>query len=126
MNPKRIVAGIVGFLSLVLLAAACASEAPDPMVEVASDAAYLLEGVRVWGDYGWIDSHCEKAGVPIGIGNVEQSDPVYVWRDGGWMLYVSPRELARDNPCSLDVTAEEPAAAPAPTPTATSLGRGVD
>ena len=38
MNRKRIVAGIVGFLSLVLLAAACASEAPDPMVEVASTA----------------------------------------------------------------------------------------
>ena len=36
MNCKRIVVGVVGFLSLVLLAAACASEAPDPMVDIAS------------------------------------------------------------------------------------------
>ena len=191
MNRKRIVAGVVGFLSLVLLAAACASDAPDPMVKVAStvyptvvpnapptsgaaplteptppdratlledfsrlggeamakrewafvhalypkefrekcaqeefawmmgvvwpllgvpeDAAYVLDGVWVGGDYGWIDSHYEKAGVLIEVGNVEKNYPGFVWRDGGWTLYVSPRDLARDNPCSLDVAAEEPA-----------------
>ena len=200
MNRKRIVVGVVGFLSLVLLGAACASEAPDPMVDIAStvyptvvptapptseaaplteptppdraalledfsrmggeamakrewafvhalypeefrekcaqedfawmmgvvwsllgvpeDAAYVLDGVWVGGDYGWIDSHYEQAGVLIEVGNVEKDYPGFVWRDGGWMLHVSPRDLARDNPCSLDVAAEAPPAA--------SPGRGVD
>ena len=36
MSRRGVEAGVVGFLSLVLLAAACASEAPDPMVEMAS------------------------------------------------------------------------------------------
>ena len=90
---------------------------------IPEDSSYVLDGVRIDGDNGWIDSHWEKDGVPFDLDDdegVTDEEPEWVWQDSKWVVYVSPEELAKENPCSLDFTAEDTPTTPiTPTPTAT-------
>ena len=77
---------------------------------IPEDSSYVLDGVRIDGDNGWIDSHWEKDGVPFHVDDDEgatDEEPEWVWQDSKWVAYVSPEELAKEDPCSLDFTAED-------------------
>ena len=83
----------------------------------------VLEEVRVDGDQGWVEARFEKNGVEIELGEESADDePSFIWKDGKWVYFVSPEELAKDNPCSLDFSSESaPTVTPPvePEPTAT-------
>ena len=59
-----------------------------------------VDEVRVDGDQGWVTSHFEHDGEEIDIGAEEE--PTFEWQDSEWVSYVSPEEMAEENPCSLD------------------------
>ena len=61
-------------------------------------ATHVLEGVRVDGDRGWIDYH-----IVYRTGGAEYpfSDGL-TWVDNEWVFSVSPEELAKDKPCSVE------------------------
>ena len=90
---------------------------------IPEDITYVFESARVEGNHGYIDSHFAKDGLEIDLGGEEETDPHALWQDGKWTFYVSPEDLAEENPCSLEFTTPEPTAAPSPTrtpgPTAT-------
>ena len=78
----------------------------------------VLEEVRADGDQGWVEARFEKDGVEIELGEETSDDePSFVWEDGKWVLFVSPEELAKDDPCSLDFSSES---TPTVTPTVES------
>ena len=82
--------------------------------------AYVVEGVTVDGDQGRVQAYLEKDGVQIELDDDGDEEPDFIWRDGKWTLYVSPEELAEEDPCSLDFTAEDTPTRPiTPTPTPT-------
>ena len=89
---------------------------------IPEDSSYVLDGVRIDGDNGWIDSHLEKDGVSFDLDDdegVTDEEPEWVWQDSKWVVYVSPEDLAEENPCSLDFTAEDTPTTPiTPTPRA--------
>ena len=66
------------------------------------DFTVVIDGVRVDGDLGWIESRWEANGKTVDFGDGEQGgEPGFVWQDGKWVSFVSPEELAEDEPCSL-------------------------
>ena len=74
---------------------------------IPEDITYVFESARVEGNHGYIDSHFAKDGLEIDLGGEEETDPHALWRDGKWTFYVSPEDLAEEDPCSLDFTAED-------------------
>ena len=52
-------------------------------------------------------TYLEKDGVQIELDDDGDEESDFIWRDGKWTIYVSPEELAKENPCSLDFTAED-------------------
>ena len=69
--------------------------------------AYVVEGVTVDGDQGRVESYFEKDGVQIELDDDGDEEPDFIWRDGKWTVHVSPEDLAEEDPCSLDFTAED-------------------
>ena len=90
---------------------------------VPEGSTYVLDGVRIEGDYGWIDSHLEKDGVRMNLDTDGDIEPEVVWRDGAWVFYLSPENMAKENLCSLDFGVEDPTptGTPEPSPTAVSV-----
>ena len=87
---------------------------------IPEDSSYVLDGMRIDGDNGWIDSHWEKDGVSFDLDDDEgitDEEPEWVWQDSKWVAYISPEDLAEENPCSLEFTTPEPTATPRPTRT---------
>ena len=85
---------------------------------IPENVTFVLEEVRVDGDEGWVEARFEKDGVEIKLGEKSVDDePSFIWKDGKWVYFVSPEELAKDNPCSLDLGNES---APTATPTVES------
>ena len=89
---------------------------------VPEGSTYVLDGVRIEGDHGWVDSHLEKDGVRMDLDTDGDFEPEVVWRDGAWVFYLSPEDLAKENLCSLDFGVEDPTPTntPEPSPTAVS------
>ena len=87
---------------------------------VPQGSTYVLEGVRIEGDYGWIDSHLEKDGVRMNLDTDGDVEPEVVWRNGAWAFYLSPEDLAMENLCGLDFGVDDatPTSTPTPSPTA--------
>ena len=90
---------------------------------VPEGSLYVLDGVRIEGDHGWIDSHLEKDGVRMDLDTDGDFEPEVIWRDGAWAFYLSPEDLAKENLCSLDFGVEDPTptSTPEPSPTAVSV-----
>ena len=88
---------------------------------VPEGSTYVLDGVRIEGDYGWIDSHLEKDGVSMDLDTDGDVEPEVIWRNGAWDFYVSPQDLAKDNLCSLDMGVEDPAPTNTPDPSPTDV-----
>ena len=82
---------------------------------VPEGATYVVEGVRVDGDHGWVDGHYEKDGVQMDLDTDGDVEPEAVWWDGEWAFYLSPAQLAEGNLCALD----EPTPTGTPTPVQT-------
>ena len=86
---------------------------------------YVLEDVSIDGDDGMVNSHFEKHGIEVelfGDQGSENDEPGFVWQDGRWVSFVSPEEMAKDNPCEVPepeiaITVDEPT----PTPTLTKV-----
>ena len=81
---------------------------------------YVLEEVRVNGDQGWVKGRIEKDGVEIDFFDFDDDgddEPNWIWQGDKWTLYQSPEQLAEEDPCSLDFTAEESTSTPSPAPT---------
>ena len=79
---------------------------------------FVLEEVRVKGDQGWVEGRIEKDGVEIDFFDDDGDDePDSIWQGDKWTIYQSPEELAEEDPCSLDSTAEESTSTPSPAPT---------
>ena len=74
---------------------------------IPEDITYVFESARVEGNHGYIDSHYAKDGLEIDLGGEEEADPHALWRDGEWTVYQSPEDLAEEDPCSFDFTAED-------------------
>ena len=74
---------------------------------IPEDITYVFESARVEGNHGYIDSHYAKDGLEIDLGGEEEADPHALWQDGKWTVYQSPEDLAEEDPCSLDFTAED-------------------
>ena len=68
---------------------------------------YVVKGVTVDGDQGRVQAYLEKDGVQIELDDDGDEESDFIWRDGKWTIYVSPEELAKEKPCSLDFTAED-------------------
>ncbi len=81
--------------------------------------AYVVEGVTIDGDQGRVESYFEKDGVQIELDDDGDEEPDFIWQDSKWVAYVSPEDLAEEDPCSLDFTAEEPTSTPPPSFSAT-------
>ena len=90
---------------------------------VPEGSTYVLDGVRIEGDYGWIDAHFEKDGVEMNLDTDDDVEPEVIWRDGAWAFYLSPQDMAKENLCSLDFGVEDPTPinTPLPSPTAVSV-----
>ena len=88
---------------------------------VPEGATYVVEGVRVDGDHGWVDGHYEKDGVQMDLDTDGDVEPEAVWWDGEWAFYLSPAQLAEGNLCALDeptpTGTPEPVQTPSPTST---------
>ena len=68
-------------------------------------ATYVLDGVVIEGDYGWVYSHFVKDGREIYHDEDQYTvdEPAeVVWRDGKWDTIDSPEFLAQERPCSLE------------------------
>ena len=68
--------------------------------------AYVVKGVTVDGDQRRVQAYLEKDGVQIELDDDGDEEPDFIWRDGKWTVHVSPEDLAEEDPCSLDFTAE--------------------
>ncbi len=74
---------------------------------IPEDSSYVIEEVSVDGDDGRVASYFEKDGVQIEFDDDGDIEPDAIWRDGEWIFYQSPEDLAEEDPCSLDFTAED-------------------
>ena len=74
---------------------------------IPEDITYVFKSARVEGNHGYIDSHYAKDGLEIDLGGEEEADPHALWQDGKWTVYQSTEDLAEEDPCSLDFTAED-------------------
>ena len=92
---------------------------------VPEDVTAVIEDIRSDNNQAWVKIRFEKDGVEIELGEENtEDDPTFIWEDGRWVTYVSPEDLALDEPCSLEFSNElEPTAvsttATDPTPPAT-------
>ena len=60
-----------------------------------------VRSTRIDGDEAYVDYRWEQDGVELTLGE-DTGEPAFVWTDGVWVSYVSPEDLAEENPCSLD------------------------
>lgn len=68
-------------------------------------ATYVLEGVRVEGNYGWVDGHYEKDGFSIyqDVNQNQPDEPAEVaWVDGKWVDIDDPEFLSQEAPCDIE------------------------
>ena len=68
-------------------------------------ATYVIDDVRIQGDYGWVYSHFVKDGRQIFHDTNEHAsnEPAEaVWLDGEWELVTDPEFLEMERPCSLE------------------------
>ena len=73
------------------------------------DLEYRVDDLQIDGDDGWVDSSYLKDGLIIDIlpsDDEEDHGPWAVWVDGEWSIYMSPDDLAADEPCSLETSEE--------------------
>ena len=69
------------------------------LVGIPEDAAWVIDGVSVDGNEGWLEVHLEQDGRTLDIGTDAEPVPSFVWQDGKWVGYLSPETMAMDNPC---------------------------
>ena len=68
-------------------------------------ATYVLEGVIIEGDYGWVNSHFVKDGRQIyhDADQYTMNEPAeVVWTGERWENIIPPEFLAQERPCSLE------------------------
>lgn len=88
---------------------------------VPEGSTYVLDGVRIEGDYGWIDSHLENDAVRMNLDTDGDVEPEVIWRDGAWVFYLSPQDMAKENLCSLDFGVDDPTPTDTPAPSSTAV-----
>ena len=80
--------------------------------EMPDGLTFTLHRVWIEGDLGYGDGEWDKDGVIWGEDAGEDRDPLFEWVDGAWVMYISPEEMAKENPCEITFDDEEPTAVP--------------
>ena len=69
--------------------------------EMPDGLTFTLHRVWIEGEYGYVDAEWVKDGVAWGFDEEGEPDPSFVWVDSAWAVYVSPEEMAKDDPCEI-------------------------